>query len=86
MDAPDRLLADLEKEVDDTGFAAKRGVDHIRAVKLGSNGVLFSLSLSLSPRFVMMLLYRDRTTDMLLRLFEFNRNVCIFLLDSFRFL
>ena len=47
MDAPDRLLADLEKEVDDTGFAAKRGVDHIRAVKLGSNGVLFSLSLSL---------------------------------------
>ena len=44
----DRLLADLEKEIDDTGFAAKRGVDHIRAVKLGSNGKSLSLSLVVS--------------------------------------
>ena len=55
MDAPDRLLADLEKEIDDTGFAAKRGVDHIRAVKLGSNGKF----LSLSSRFVSLYLTKN---------------------------
>ena len=66
LDEQEGLLADLEKEIDDTGFAAKRGIDHVRAVKLGSNGrrICYYACLSALGMFVFFYLIKSGIFDL----------------------